>query len=187
MPVVILPDPALVALVGAAGSGKSTMAARLFPPDEVLSSDFLRAAIAGDERDQRATRPAFAALHRALARRLASGRLTVVDATNVERHARRALLRRAAAAGVPAIAIVLDLPAPLVLARNAARPGRTVDPRIVRDHLELLRSALAGGDLATEGWSAVVRIRAATDLDDLSIERHRTALPAMPVTPNPPR
>ena len=37
-----LPEPCLVVLVGAAGAGKSTLAARLFAPDLVLSSDGIR-------------------------------------------------------------------------------------------------------------------------------------------------
>ena len=57
-----------------------------------------------------ATKVAFRILHRELERRLAAGKLVVVDATNAETHARRALTRRAAQAGAPAIAIVLDLP-----------------------------------------------------------------------------
>ena len=65
-----LPVPGLVVLIGAAGSGKSTLAARLFAADELLSSDALRAAISGDAADQRATRPAFAILHREALRRL---------------------------------------------------------------------------------------------------------------------
>src|SRR5690349_9503009 len=102
-----LPEPCLVVLVGAAGSGKSTLAARLFGPDEILSSDAYRARISGDAADQRVTRAAFQALHRELERRLAAGRSTVVDATNVTSFARRSLLRRAAQHGVAAIAIVL--------------------------------------------------------------------------------
>ena len=34
-----LPDPALVVLVGASGSGKSVWAAEHYRPDEVVSSD----------------------------------------------------------------------------------------------------------------------------------------------------
>jgi protein phosphatase len=176
MPAIVIPDPSLVVLVGPAGAGKSTLASRHFAPDEILSSDVFRAAIAGDAGDQRATRPAFAALHRALTRRLAAGRLTVVDATNVERHARRALLRRASFAGVPAIAIVLDLPAAVVLARNAARNGRVVDPTVVVAHLALLRSALHGGTIAAEGWASIVTINDPLALDALVVER----LPRLP-------
>ena len=77
-------------------------------------------------------------------RRLARGQLTVVDATNVSASSRRALLARAAAAGVPATAIVLDLPAEIVLARNAARRPRVVDEAVVRHHLARLRASLDG-------------------------------------------
>ncbi len=171
MPVVTIPDPSLVVLVGPAGAGKSSLAARHFAPDEILSSDAFRAAIAGDPADQGVTRPAFAALHRTLARRLAAGRLTVVDATNVERHARLALLRRARVAAIPAVALVLDLPSELVLARNAAREGRVVDPAIVRQHHETLRNALARDALRIEGWTAIIVLTDAAGADALAIER----------------
>ena len=42
-----LPDPAVVVLAGAAGSGKSTWAAERFRAAEIVSSDALRAAVAG--------------------------------------------------------------------------------------------------------------------------------------------
>lgn len=175
MAAVLLPDPSLVALVGAAGSGKSTFAARHFTRDEILSSDELRRAIVGDARDQRATRPAFAALHRSLARRLGAGLLTVVDATSVERHARIALVRRAVAAGVPAVAVVLDLPADVVLARNAARAESRVDPEVVARHLAVLTGVLERGSIALEGWTQVVRLRDARVIDELVVRRVRAA------------
>src|SRR3954452_25035982 len=126
VPAIVGSDPSLVVLVGAAGAGKSTFAARHFDPAEILSSDRYREIVSGDETDQRATRAAFGRLHGDLARRLADGRLTVVDATNVEPWARLTLVRRASAAAVPAIAIVLDLPAATVLARSTAGPSRFV-------------------------------------------------------------
>jgi predicted kinase len=72
MPRLELPDPALVLLVGPAGSGKSTFAAREFAPDEVVSSDELRGLIGRDEADQTVSRAAFAVLHRIVERRLAA-------------------------------------------------------------------------------------------------------------------
>lgn len=173
--VIVIPDPSLIVLIGAAGAGKSTFAARYFDTSEVLSSDAFRAAIAGDEADQRATRAAFAALHRELDRRLTAGRLTVVDATNVEAHARRALIARARAADVPVMAIVLDLPADVVLARNAARAGRVVDEAVVRRHLGRLRQALdgPGPTLRDEGFARVVVLRDPGDVAAVTLRRHR--------------
>jgi predicted kinase len=121
---IAIPEPALVVFVGAAGAGKSTLAARLFGAGEVLSSDAFRAVVGEDEADQRVTRVAYSILHRELGKRLAARRTTVVDATNVTAYARRGLVRRASSAGMPAVAIVLHLPPTLVLARNATRPGR---------------------------------------------------------------
>lgn len=171
MPVIAIPDPSLVVLVGAAGAGKSTFAARHFTAEEILSSDAFRAIVGRGESDQAATPTAFAALHRELARRLDAGRLSVVDATNVERHARIALVRRAQDASVAAVAIVLDLPPRLVLARNSARPARIVNPAVVRRHLAILRRAIDRGLFEQEGFDVVYRIREAAEADAVEIVR----------------
>jgi len=52
------------------------------------------------------------------------------------------MVARATFAGVPAIAIVFALPRDVVLARNAARPERVVDPAVVERHLDRLEAAL---------------------------------------------
>jgi protein phosphatase len=155
-----IPVPGLVVLVGAAGSGKTTLAALLFEPTDILSSDDLRAAVSGDAADQRATRTAFGILHREARIRLAAGRLVVVDATNVEDRARRALLLLARAAGVPAVAIVLQVPGAIVHVRNTGRAGRVVPAEVVDRHLDQLARLGAGGEaiaarLLREGFAAV--------------------------------
>ncbi|MDP9271603.1 MAG: AAA family ATPase [Chloroflexota bacterium] len=167
--IVPLPAGAMVVLVGVAGSGKSTLAARLFTPTEVLSSDAFRAIVAGDEADQSATEDAFALLHAALAARLKRGRLTVVDATNVEEWGRRRLLDVAARWRRPAVAIVLDLPLEVCLARNLARPARRVPAPAVRRQLRELHRSLP--TLAEEGFSAVHGLSTADEVDRLRVER----------------
>jgi predicted kinase len=170
---IVIPDPALVVLVGAAGAGKSTFAARHFDTGEILSSDAFRAQLSGDEADQRRTRTVFSILHREVVRRLAAGRLVVVDATNVEGHARRALLARAASAGVPAIAIVLSLPPDAVHQRNTSRIGRVVPETIVARHLDLLATTLGDGGIVNEGFAAVHVLRSISSIDEAVIERQR--------------
>jgi protein phosphatase len=170
-PVIVLPDPCLVVLVGAAGSGKSTFAARHFAPSEVLSSDAFRERVSGDPADQAATGPAFAALHAALARRLRDRLLTVVDATSVQAHARRQLTRRASEAGVPVVAVVLDLPAAVVLARNAARADRVVPEDAVRRQLAELARTVRSGQLDREGYREVVRLASPAEVDAVRLVR----------------
>lgn len=158
-------------LVGPAGAGKTTFAARHFAPDEVLSSDAYRALIAGDPTDQRATAAAFAALHRALRHRLSRGLLTVVDATSAGPHDRRPLLAAAAAAGVVAVAIVLDLPEETVLARNRSRGELAVPEAAVRRHLARVAASLREPGLAAEGFATVMVVREPAAVDALRVVR----------------
>ena len=164
-----LAEPCLVVLVGAAGSGKSTLAARLFDPADVLSSDAYRGVVSGDEGDQSATQAAFRRLHADLHRRLAERRTTVVDATNVTAFARRSLTRIAARHGVPAVAIVLDLPPELVLARNATRAGRIVPEAAVRRQLADLARSLRRERLAGDGFVEVRLLRSPEEVGALRV------------------
>lgn len=160
----MLPTPSLILLVGAAGSGKSTFAARHFDAEMVLSSDRYRGLVAGDEADQRATRTAFALLHREVERRLARGDSSVVDATNVTAFARRSLLRRSIHHGVAAVALVFDLEPLLVQTRNATRTGRIVPRSAVEQQLRDLTRSLRR-DLAAEGFAIVRVFRDPADVD----------------------
>src|ERR1700730_13042951 len=104
-----IPKLSFVVLIGPSGSGKSTFAAKHFLPTEVLSSDYCRGLVADDEDDQSATVDAFAVLHFIAAKRMAGGRLTVVDATNVKREDRARLVRLAREYHFLPVAIVFDL------------------------------------------------------------------------------
>lgn len=168
-----VPRGSLVVLIGPAGSGKSTLAARIFPSVAVLSSDAFRAQIGKGEADQSVTGAAFAALHRALDARLAARQTTIVDATSLAPAARSALLNRARAHDTTAVAIVLDLPSDLVLARNAGRADRAVPETAVRRHLAMFR-AITDPVLTAEGFTVVHRLRSDADLAALRIEEGTT-------------
>jgi predicted kinase len=170
MSTLVLPDPSLVVLIGAAGSGKSTLAARLFASDEIVSSDALRAVVSGEEADQNVSGIAFRILHRTVAKRLAAGRLTVVDATNIVGSVRRPLIARARAAGLPVTAIVLDLDPASVRLQNARR-SRVVDPDVVERHLAAVRSTVDGRRLELEGVDQVVILTSPADAARITIER----------------
>jgi protein phosphatase len=166
-----VPRRSLVLLVGASGSGKSSFAARHFLPSEVLSSDAFRALVADDERDMSATADAFEVLHLVAARRLARGRLTVVDATNVEPASRRPLLALAREHGCAPLAVVLHLPVALCVERNAARGDRRVPPWVVRRQQGMLRRSLGG--LEREGLRRVLLLRTPEEVDAARVERER--------------
>jgi protein phosphatase len=164
-----LPADALVLLIGAAGSGKSTLAARLFAPDEILSSDAFRAAVSGDAADQSATGEAFRRLDAELERRMAAGRFTVVDATNVKSWARRRLLAAAGRHRRPTAGIVMAIPLEVSLDRNARRTDGRVPATVVRRHDADLRRSLAS--LATEGFDALVVLEGSEDVSELEVDR----------------
>ncbi|MBW7929355.1 MAG: AAA family ATPase, partial [Fimbriimonadaceae bacterium] len=83
-----IPELAVVVLIGASGSGKSTFARNHFLLTEIVSSDACRALVDDHETSMSATDDAFDLLHHTMRLRLKRGRLTVVDATNVQPHAR---------------------------------------------------------------------------------------------------
>jgi protein phosphatase len=163
-----IPADAMVVLVGPSGSGKSTFAARHFGPTQVLSSDALRAMVADDANDQTATNAAFELLHTALAMRLARRRLTVVDATSVERWARERLLAVARRLGRPAAAIVFNLPLATCLERNAARVDRRLPPAAIRRQHARLRESLEG--LAGEGFDPRALLATPEEVEAVSVE-----------------
>lgn len=163
-----LPADALVLLVGIAGSGKSTFASRHFRPTQVLSSDALRSLIADDPTAQSATDDAFDLLHRILDMRLRRGRLTVVDATNVEEWARRELLAIARRHRRPAVGIVLDVPFATILERNSVRPDGPRPRAALTRQARWLRDSLAS--LPDEGFDAVHRLGSADEVDSVRIE-----------------
>ncbi|HLL79260.1 MAG TPA: polynucleotide kinase-phosphatase [Ktedonobacteraceae bacterium] len=166
---ITLPELSLVVLIGASGSGKSTFARQHFMPTEVLSSDFYRGLVSDDENDQGATKDAFEVLHFVASKRLAAGKLTVIDATNVQIEARKPLLALAREYHVFPVAIVFNLPEQLCQERNQQRPDRDFGPHVVRQHTMQLRRSLRG--LEREGFRHVFVLSSPEQVASVEIER----------------
>ena len=151
-----VPDPSLLLLIGPSGSGKSTFARKHFKSTEILSSDFCRGLVSDDETDQTATNDAFEVLRFIAAKRLAAGKLTVIDATNVQADARKPLLALAREYHYLTVAIVFNMPTKLCRERNAARHDRNLKPHVLRRQHQHLRRSLR--DLKREGFRQFIYV-----------------------------
>ena len=154
---------ALVVLIGPSGSGKSTFAQKHFKPTQVVSSDACRAMVADDEADQAATSAAFAVLHCIVDQRLRAGRLTVIDATNVQAKARRPLLELAARYHRPCAAVLFELPPQVCKERNRKRQDRIVGDFVV--DRQYAQAPVNESVLSHEGFDPVVVLHSAEETD----------------------
>lgn len=164
-----IPNLSLVLLIGPSGSGKSTFARKHFLPTEILSSDACRGMVSDDENDQAASAEAFEVLRFIAGKRLARGKLTVIDATNVQAEARKPLIALARQYHCLPVALVLDLPEKVCHQRNQSRPDRDFGPHVVRNQTTQLRRSLRG--LRKEGFRNVFVMETPAMAEAATIER----------------
>lgn len=166
---ITIPELSLVVLIGPSGAGKSSFARKHFKETEVLSSDRCRGLVSDDENSQEATKDAFEVLRFIATRRLAAGRLTVIDATNVQQEGRKPLVALAREFHCLPVAIVLDVPEKVCQDRNRARPDRNFGGHVIRQQAQSLRRSLRG--LEREGFRHVHVLRSSEEIDGVVIER----------------
>jgi protein phosphatase len=164
-----IPELALVVLVGPSGSGKSTFARTLFKPTEVISSDFCRGLVSDDENSQAATNDAFEVLHFIAAKRLRAGKLTVIDATNVQPEARKSLIALAREYHCLPAALVLDMPERICRERNESRADRNFGEHVIHNQCSQLRKSVR--NLEREGFRHVSIFKSPDELVGLTIRR----------------
>lgn len=164
-----IPEFALVALIGATSSGKSTFAKKHFLPTEILSSDFFRGMVSDDENNQKVSKEAFDLLFYAANKRLDLMKTTVIDATNVQPAARKQIIDLAREQNVHSVAIVLNLPERELQARNASRPDRGYPEHVIRKHVSDLRRGLR--NLKREGFRFVYILNSQEEVDEVEIVR----------------
>ena len=103
------------------------------------------------------------------ATRLRAGHLTVIDATSVQPQARKSLVALAREHDCLPVAIVLNMPESLCLARNRERPDRQFGSQVVRRQADQLRRSLRG--LKREGFRHVFVLDSPEEVEAATIER----------------
>lgn len=167
--IIKIPELSLVMLVGASGSGKSSFAKKHFKPTEIISSDYCRGLVSDDENDQAASKDAFELLNFIAEKRLAAGKLVVIDATNVQPEARKSLISLARRHHVIPVAIVLNLSREVCHERNQQRPDRQFGKHVVWNQTDQLRRYLKG--MRKEGITHVYTINSVDEVNSVVIER----------------
>lgn len=166
---VTLPELSLILLIGTSGSGKSTFAKKNFQPYEILSSDVCRGLVSNDENSQEATSDAFDILKNIATRRLARGKLTVIDATNLQSEARKPYLDLAREYHCFLVAIIFDIPEKICLEHNQKRTDRQVESRVIRQQRQQLERALK--QLKHEKFFKMLTLTSVEEINDFSLER----------------
>jgi alkanesulfonate monooxygenase SsuD/methylene tetrahydromethanopterin reductase-like flavin-dependent oxidoreductase (luciferase family)/predicted kinase len=151
--VVRIPDPALVVLVGASGSGKSTWAAQRYRAAEIVSSDDLRGMVGSGPHDLDASADAFGLLDQIVGARTRRGLTTVVDTLGLDAGRRRGYHDLARQSSLPAVVVVFTTSAQVCRERNRDRL-RPVPAPVLSSQLRAVRQVM--DLLATEGWDVVL-------------------------------
>ena len=164
-----IPDFALVVLIGASGSGKSTFAATHFAPTEVLSSDVARGWVSDDDTDQSVSADAFDLVRAVAEKRLKHRRLTVIDATNVRAADRKGWIEIARRWHALPVAIVVDPGISVCVERNKGRADRPFGASVVQRMASEIRRGLRG--LQREGFRQVWTLNSEAEIEAAVVAR----------------
>jgi len=171
-----IPDPSLVVLIGPSGAGKSTWAAKQFRPEEIISSDRLRAAVGTGEHDLEASIVAFSLLDQMVEARLRRRLLTVVDTLGLDDERRARHLALARELNLPAVLVVFAVPEQVARQRNRSRE-RPVPASVLTSQIKRFRQITPR--LKADGWRVI------TADDDLVITSSHGPITSTPQAPPP--
>ena len=158
--------PSIVLLCGPAACGKSTFAQHHFRPTQIISSDWARARVCDDERDQRYQAQAFELVHFLTELRLRVNRLCVVDSTALTAGHRKEYLNLARKFHVPCVVFLFDVPLEKCVERDLSRPRTVGRPVIERQHLAFGQTKT---DIRQEGFDEIIEL-GDEDMDKAQIE-----------------
>lgn len=125
-------DKSLIILVGPPASGKSTWGKKFSQEKGIVyvSTDGIRGEIGAGEGDQTVSGAAFALAKQRISQALASDKSAMIDATSVNRKARRDWINMGRGHGAYVIAVAFEVPRDELVKRDAARE-RHVGPEVI--------------------------------------------------------
>ena len=164
--IIHLPELSLVLLIGASSSGKSTFARKHFKPTEIISSDACRGMVSDDENSLAASADAFELARFIAGKRLKSGLLTVIDATNVQEGARKDWIRLARSYNTLPVAIVINTPEKICEQRHAGRTDRDFGKHVIPQQISQLRRSLK--KLKMEGFRHIFELRSPEEVEAIT-------------------
>ncbi|HEX5095385.1 MAG TPA: LLM class flavin-dependent oxidoreductase, partial [Acidimicrobiia bacterium] len=176
---VVLPSPCLVVLVGAAGAGKSTWAAEQFAPEQIVSSDALRAVVGAGEDDVGASDDAFSILDQVVEHRCKRDLTTVVDTVGLDPTRRARWIAVARRHRISTACVIFTTSATECRARNRARK-KTVPDKVLTGQARQVREQHDA--LYDEGFDfvlepAIVRIAPAHVAKTVELEARQAEAP----------
>jgi protein phosphatase len=171
--------PSIVLLCGPAACGKSTFAQHHFRPTQIISSDWARARVCDDERDQRYQAQAFELVHFLTELRLRVNRLCVVDSTALTAGHRKEYLNLARKFHVPCVVFLFDVPLEKCIERDRLRE-RTVGSAVIER--QYLAFGQTKAEIRQEGFDEIIEV-GDQDADKIPIEIIFRPIPQLPGTP----
>ncbi len=166
---IVVPELALVAMVGISSSGKSSFAKKHFLNTEIVSSDTCRGIVSNDENSMEATKDAFELVDYIVRKRLERGLLTVVDATHVQRDSRKSILKAAKDYHCMPVAIVVDPSMEVCVQRHSERDDRNFHTGVLSTQQRQLKATLK--QLKREGFRYIYRLDTMEAIDNATITR----------------
>lgn len=145
----LIPDNkrAAIFMVGAPASGKSTWGKSFAQKvgATYISSDELRAKLGKGEADQSINAQVFAIASQKFQRALSQGKHVVIDATNIDKDARKTFMKPAKEHRAYTIAVAFEVPREELIKRDAAR-ARTVGPEVIDKFLNRYKRPVVGDE-----------------------------------------
>ncbi len=171
-----VPELSLVVLIGVSGSGKSSFAKKHFKRTEILSSDECRALVSDDENSQSATNDAFDVLYYIAGKRLKSGLLTVIDATNLTIKTRKTYFDIAKKYNYNIVGIVFDFNKEIILKRTSKRTHFIVQEHVIHNMFEKMKDNTKSRLLDGEPFSNVYLFNTEKELEKVQFTVHNYGL-----------